>query len=303
MAHRQTKHRAGTIRSSHVQLAELDSRLQRLAQDLPAAGLPLPDCLERWAQLFASPLHPLEYLEQSAESLFRRYGNRHICVVTKPTTPATFSGTSYVTTYVIPKPSKEQLEKAVRTTQTQLHEQGSPISLGAVDRALAQALGVQRLDDLGHAPSELQAVKDLLFLEQSIHMYIITYLRARSVCTLADLEHYICQQFSRADKKFESFNELSMGPLLKFDLVKANFRPPEHLLEVPQVYAVDVVEAIAEEMNRNRKEHKKGDRIDWDSVKQHMADKHGVPFEDMCVRLPRAMGPFITGQSAVAPPS
>lgn len=28
-----------------------------------------------------------------------------------------------------------------------------------------------------------------------------------------------------------------MGPLLQFDLVRANFKPPDHLLEVPQVRA------------------------------------------------------------------
>lgn len=73
MAHRQRRQRASAVRNDHVQLSELGSRLERLAQDLPCAGLAFPDCLERWSQLFGSPLHPLDYLEQSAESLFRRY--------------------------------------------------------------------------------------------------------------------------------------------------------------------------------------------------------------------------------------
>ncbi len=67
-----------------------------------------------------------------------------------------------------------------------------------------------------------------------------------------------------------------------------------------QVSAVDVVEAIAEEMNRNRRVHKQGDRIEWSTVKQYMADKHEVPSEDLCVRLPHAMGPFITGEATAA---
>lgn len=62
-------------------------------------------------------------------------------------------------TYIIPKPSKEQLEKAFRRTQAQLHAQGFPVTLGAVDRALAQAFGVGKLDELGCIPGELQAVQ------------------------------------------------------------------------------------------------------------------------------------------------
>lgn len=84
-----------------------------------------------------------------------RYGHRHICVVTKPAIAAGVGSN----THVIPKPSKEQLETAVHRARTRLHEQGRPVTLGSVDRALAQAFGVPRLDELGHAPHELQAVK------------------------------------------------------------------------------------------------------------------------------------------------
>lgn len=76
----------------------------------------------------------------------------------------------------------------------------------------------------------------------SVMLILLCGCICRSVCTLADLEEYICQQFSTDNKKIESFNELGMGPLLKFDLVKANFRPPAHLVEVPQVCVLAVLQ-------------------------------------------------------------
>lgn len=60
-----------------------------------------------------------------------------------------------------------------------------------------------------------------------------------------------------------------------------------------------MVEAIATAMEGNRDHKHKDDskdRIDWSTVKQLMVEKHGVPFEDLCVRLPYSMGPFITGR-------
>lgn len=52
----------------------------------------------------------------------------------------------------------------------------------------------------------------------------------RPVCTLADLDAYLALQH-----KVGSYNDLRMGPQLAHELVVANFRPPEHLVEVPKV--------------------------------------------------------------------
>jgi hypothetical protein len=52
----------------------------------------------------------------------------------------------------------------------------------------------------------------------------------RQVCTLADLDVYLAQQH-----KVASYNDLCMGPLLAHELVLANFRPPPHIVEIPQV--------------------------------------------------------------------
>lgn len=52
----------------------------------------------------------------------------------------------------------------------------------------------------------------------------------RPVCTLADLDAYLALQH-----KVTSYNDLRMGPLLCHELVVANFRPPEDLVEIPQV--------------------------------------------------------------------
>jgi hypothetical protein len=55
-------------------------------------------------------------------------------------------------------------------------------------------------------------------------------LSCRQVCTLADLDAYLAQQH-----KVASYNDLCMGPLLAHELVLANFRPPSHVVEIPQV--------------------------------------------------------------------
>ena len=54
----------------------------------------------------------------------------------------------------------------------------------------------------------------------------------RQVCTLADLDAYLAQQH-----RVSCYNDLCMGPLLAHELVIANFQPPPHVVEIPQVCA------------------------------------------------------------------
>lgn len=55
------------------------------------------------------------------------------------------------------------------------------------------------------------------------------------MCTLADLDAYLALQH-----KVSCYSDLCMGPLLVHELVVANFRPPAHVVEVPQVWALDI---------------------------------------------------------------
>lgn len=75
MAYRQPKHRASPVQSGSGNCHyELDARLHRLAQNLPAAGLLLHDFLEQWHQQVGAPLRPADYLEFSVEDVIKRYG-------------------------------------------------------------------------------------------------------------------------------------------------------------------------------------------------------------------------------------
>lgn len=61
---------------------------------------------------------------------------------------------------VLPRPSKEQLEGAVRKAQQQLHAQGLSVTLGSLDCALAQAFGLTgSLSDLGYQPRDLTPIQ------------------------------------------------------------------------------------------------------------------------------------------------
>lgn len=62
--------------------------------------------------------------------------------------------------YVLPRPSKQQLENAVRRVQEQLHSQGLSVTLGSLDCALAQAFGLTgSLSDLGYQPRDLGPIQ------------------------------------------------------------------------------------------------------------------------------------------------
>lgn len=61
---------------------------------------------------------------------------------------------------VLPRPTKEQLEGAVRKAQQQLHAQGLSVTLGSLDCALAQAFGLTgSLSDLGYQPRDLTPIQ------------------------------------------------------------------------------------------------------------------------------------------------
>lgn len=60
------------------------------------------------------------------------------------------------------KPSrltKDQLENAIRNAQAQLHAAGVPVSVGAVERRVAQALCAGSLGELGFQPKDLAAIQ------------------------------------------------------------------------------------------------------------------------------------------------
>ena len=62
--------------------------------------------------------------------------------------------------YVLPRPSKQQLESAVRKVQEQLHAQGLSVTLGSLDCALAQAFGLTgSLSELGYQPRDLEPIQ------------------------------------------------------------------------------------------------------------------------------------------------
>jgi len=67
--------------------------------------------------------------------------------------------------FVIPRPTKQQLENAVRKAQEQLHNQGLSVTLGSLDCALAQAFGLTgSLSDLGYQPRDLGPIQVRLCL-------------------------------------------------------------------------------------------------------------------------------------------
>lgn len=62
--------------------------------------------------------------------------------------------------HVLPRPSKQQLENAVRRAQEQVHSQGRSVTVGAVDCALAAAFGLRgSLAELGWQPRDLAPVQ------------------------------------------------------------------------------------------------------------------------------------------------
>ena len=84
-----------------------------------------------------------------------RHSHGQLIVVTKRT-----AGQVLPQQYVMPRPSKQQLENAVRRVQEQLHSQGLSVTLGSLDCALAQAFGLTgSLSDLGYQPRDLEPIQ------------------------------------------------------------------------------------------------------------------------------------------------
>eukprot|EP00882_Tetradesmus_deserticola_P024020 GHRQ01026233.1.p1 GENE.GHRQ01026233.1~~GHRQ01026233.1.p1 ORF type:complete len:128 (+),score=32.08 GHRQ01026233.1:631-1014(+) len=89
-----------------------------------------------------------------------------------------------------------------------------------------------------------------------------------------------------------------MGPLLQHPLVRANFQPPPTTVDVPQVHAVHVVQAIAEIMSmrrpscgRRRAADQPKEQIEWREVHAILTRNFGVnSVDELCVRLPRGLG-------------
>jgi hypothetical protein len=63
------------------------------------------------------------------------------------------------TCYVLPCPTKQQLENAVQQVQAQLHAAGHSISVGAVESALAELLSASSLQELRVRPGDLAPIK------------------------------------------------------------------------------------------------------------------------------------------------
>jgi hypothetical protein len=61
--------------------------------------------------------------------------------------------------YVLPFPTKQQLENAVQQVQAQLHEAGHSISVGQVEAALAQLLSARSLQELRLRANDLEPIK------------------------------------------------------------------------------------------------------------------------------------------------
>lgn len=107
---------------------------------------------------------------------------------------------------------------------------GLQVTAGALEARACAHLAVHCFDDLDIKPRYLLALRDR---EKQVDVLINSYVAARSVCTLYELEQHLCEA-----ERVEKYEELKLGPLLKHRLVLKYFSPAPSVAMVPEVGAL-----------------------------------------------------------------
>ncbi|XP_045191511.2 uncharacterized protein LOC123548375 [Mercenaria mercenaria] len=146
------------------------------------------------------------------------------------------------------KPSKEQVNNVAKECIEILADADLFVTQERVEKLVCQRFGCHRIQELGFRfVDQIECVNELNRLVSKINVYIIAFVKTRSICTLHELKDAL-KEYATDDGDFSS---LKTGPLQRFPVVYQQFRFPPDQAEIPEITSMDILDHFSDFLNKN----------------------------------------------------
>ena len=176
--------------------------------------------------------------------------------------------------------SSEEVDDVARAVRQDLISTRKTVSLTSVVHEVCEKFQVASIEELGFFvdgqcrfnKSIVTTLRDLKIKLCRLANHVRSFIATRDVSTLWDLQEDILKEFSTESHNYSSFDELGVGPLVKFPEVVRLFRTDRAMVnEAPEVTATDLYHLLCEY-------HKsiKFKRVEQDKFMAYTATQRGV---------------------------
>ncbi|KAJ0964906.1 hypothetical protein J5N97_026044 [Dioscorea zingiberensis] len=186
--------------------------------------------------------------------------------------------------YHLPNPvTLEQVEAAVAKAHRDLISAGESVSMWKVCQSAALSLQADSWNALGYGFNQVSFLRNLRAVEGKVNVFIHCFVSVRRMTTLHDLEVELCKS-----EGIEKFDELGLGPLLRYPLVQHYFSVPPDANEVCNITFEQLINRLGVFLYRFRKKEMKVEEfLDF------LVEKHSVKSrEELGVRI-QSLGLYI----------
>ncbi|KAI3440419.1 uncharacterized protein J3R85_003482 [Psidium guajava] len=133
----------------------------------------------------------------------------------------------------------ERIDRAVAKARLDLLAAGESVSSWKVSEAAVFALQVDSWSSLGFSMQQVPSLGSLMAVEGKINAFIHCFVETRRITSLYDLERAICK-----NEGIERFEELELGPFLRYPLRRGRFDIGELLSFIAEEKSVSGVEKL-----------------------------------------------------------
>ncbi|KAH7657894.1 ATPase domain of HSP90 chaperone/DNA topoisomerase II/histidine kinase protein [Dioscorea alata] len=177
----------------------------------------------------------------------------------------------------------DQVEAAVAKAHRELIAAGDGVSVWKLCQNAALSLQADSWNALGYGFYQVPFLRNLRAIEGKVNVFIHCFVSVRKMTSLHDLDLEICKS-----EGIEKFDELGLGPFLRYPLVQYYFSVPADAKEVCKITFEQLIGRLSVFVYRYRnKEMKVEEFLDF------LVEKHSVKTrEELGVRI-QSLGLFI----------
>ena len=136
-------------------------------------------------------------------------------------------------------PAREHVDGVAQECIDMLADANENVTMERVEKLVCQRFGCHNIRQIGFQyPDQIPCINELNRLLCKMNLYIITFVKSRSICTLYELKEAM-REYAPGKGEFES---LKVGPLQRFPLVYQQFHFPTDLAEIPEITTMDILD-------------------------------------------------------------
>ncbi|XP_060562868.1 uncharacterized protein LOC132722386 [Ruditapes philippinarum] len=172
-------------------------------------------------------------------------------------------------------PAREYVDDIAKECIEILADANESVTMERVEQMVCQRFGCYNIRQLGFQyTDQIPCINELNRLLSKINLYVIAFVKARSICTLYELKEAI-QDHEAGSADFES---LRLGPLQRLPVVYQQFHFPTDHAEIPQVTTMDILDHFQNYLTKFRLW---SGRLDLEPFLDYLAEEYDVPNYNM----------------------